>query len=308
MAQTGPVSEPFVYVVTVAWNGCQDTLRCLDSLLQLQYSNFRVVLVDNGSVDGTAQMVREKFPQVEIIVNPTNVGFSGGFNIGLRYALEQHAELIFMINNDTWVAPDLLVELVAHAQAPEVGMLAPKIYSASEPKRIWSVGGQRNRWTLEMTDIGDGQLDTGQWQSVMEREYLVGCALLIRRQLLETVGLFDDACFGPAYYEDSDFSLRARRAGMRLLMVPSAQMWHKGAESSGGFDSPQQRYYMARNSVRFFRKHVRGLRWLIVVPWRLGSAVKTTVRLLRAGRWQAVRAYWRGLRDGLAGRACAASG
>jgi hypothetical protein len=264
----------------------------------MRYPHYRLLLVDNASVDGTVEAVRKRFPDVEIIVNPHNLGFAGGFNVGMRHALAQDAHHVFIINNDTFVEPNILDELVAYAAPPDVGMLAPKIYYADEPERIWSLGGKRHPLTLEMTAKADGQLDESQWDRVLEQDYLVGCALLLKRSLLEDIGLFDTG-YRPAYYEDVDLSLRARQAGYRLLLIPSAHMWHKVSASVGGTGSPRERYFMARNSVRFFRKHVRGWRWLVVIPYRLGSAIKTTFRLLYQGRTDSALSYWRGLKDGL---------
>jgi hypothetical protein len=206
-----------------------------------------------------------------------------------------------MINNDTFVEPRILDELMAHAGDPDVGMLSPKIYYADEPDRIWTVGGKKHPWTLEMIDKGEKQFEHGQWDEVIERDYLIGCALLIKRSLLERVGFLDDAYY-PIYYEDADLSLRAREAGYRLLMVPSAKMWHKVSASGGGDDAPRVRYLMARNSIRFFRKHVQGWQWLVIVPYRAGSAVLWTFRLLFRGRLRSVMAHWRGLWDGLTKR------
>ncbi len=292
------VTRPLVYVVTLTWNQREDTLSCLESLSQMTYPHYRLLLVDNASVDGTVEAVRDRFPAVEIVVNPRNLGFPGGFNVGLCYALAQGTDYVFMINNDTFVEPIILDELMNCADLPDVGMLAPKIYYADEPNRIWSVGGRRHPWTLEMTGKGDRQLDQGQWKDVIERDYLVGCALLLKRSLLEDVGLFDIG-YCPIYYEDVDLCLRARQAGYRLLLVPGARMWHKVSASGGGAGSPRERYLMARNSVRFFRKHVQGWRWLVVIPYRLGSAAKTTIRLLYQGRRRSALVYLRGLRDGL---------
>ena len=290
--------RPLVYVVTLTWDQREDTIKCLGSLSQITYPHYRLLLVDNASVDGTVEAVRVRFPDVEVIVNPRNLGFPGGFNVGLRYALAQGANYVFMINNDTFVELNILDKLMSCADPSDVGILAPKIYYADEPNRIWSVGGRRHPWTLEMIDKGDGQLDQGQWKDTIERDYLVGCALLLKRSLLEDVGLFDTG-YCPIYYEDVDLCLRARQAGYRLLLVPSARMWHKVSASGGGAGSPRERYLMARNSVRFFRKHVQGWRWLVVIPYRLGSAVKTTIRLLYHGRRKSALAYLRGLCDGL---------
>jgi GT2 family glycosyltransferase len=287
--------HPLVYVVVLTWNQRQVTLDCLESLAQMTYPNFRTLVVDNGSTDGTAEAIKGRFPDVEIIVNERNLGYPGGCNVGLRYALNRGADYIFAINNDVTVDPAILDELMREI-APDVGILAPKIYSASDPNRIWSVGGQRHRLTLEMTHRGDGELDRGQWNEVLERDYLIGCAHLFSRSLLEDIGLLDAGFF--LYYDDPDICMRAQQAGYRLLMVPRALMWHTGADSSGGVGTPRERYYMARSNVRLLRKHVRGWRWLFVVPYRTGSAVKTLLRLAWHRRWDSARAYLRGLRDG----------
>ncbi len=286
-----------VTVLTLTWNQKQDTLQCLESLFKMHYPNFNILLVDNGSQDGTVTAVRDRYPDVEIIENPENYGFQGGFNVGLRYALAQQSEYIFMINNDTEVAPDILDILMQNVHEPGVGLLSPKIYYADEPTRIWSVGGMRHPWTYEMTSKGDNAHDHGQWNNVIERDYLVGCALLMTRAMLQDVGLFDEGYF-PIYYEDMDLSLRARQAGYRLLLIPQAHMWHKVSAAAGGSGSPRERYLMARNSVRFFRKHTRGWRWVAVAPFRFGSEVKTVLRLLIKKRKESAWSYLRGLKDG----------
>jgi GT2 family glycosyltransferase len=290
--------SPLVYVITLTWNQKEDTLGCLESLSQITYPGCRFLLVDNGSVDDTLDAVARLFPDVEVIANSRNLGFQGGFNVGLRRALDRGAEFVFIINNDTYVAPDLLSILLSYTDDDDVGMLAPKIYYADEPTRIWSVGGDRHPWTFEMVNKGDNEIDKGQWDEVLERDYLVGCALLMKRSLLQTVGLLDEG-YHPIYYEDVDLCVRARAAGFRLLLVPAARMWHAVSASSGGADSPRERYLMARNSVRFFRKHIRGWRWLAVVPYRGGSAVKTIARLVSRRRYRAALSYLQGLYHGL---------
>ena len=292
------VDPPQVDVIVLAYNHQAATLDCLASLSRLTYPHYRLMVVDNGSTDGTTGAIRARYPQIEVLRIEHNIGFQGGSNFGLRHALEAGADFVFTLSNDTVVQPDILDELIKHAAPADVGLLAPKIYYFSEPNRIWSVGGDCHPLTLEMTHTGNGQIDRGQWERVIERDFLVGCALLMKRSLLEQVGLFDME-FQPAYYEDLDFCLRARRAGYRLLLAPQAKLWHKVATTSGGAGSPQERYLVARQSVRYFRKHVRGWRWLIVLPYRLGSAFKTTGRLARQRRFDSIRAYWRGLRDGL---------
>jgi GT2 family glycosyltransferase len=284
---------PKVITVTVNWNRRDDTLACLGTLAALSYPNVQVIVVDNGSTDGSAAAIGEQFPRVEQIINPTNLGFAGGFNAGLRRALALGADYVFILNNDTLAPAGLLEPLVQAAGAPEVGVTAPVIVYAADPARVWSAGAGRSALTLELTGNHGrrARLDT-----ITAREFVSGCAMLIKRSVLEQVGVLDERFF--MYYEDSDYCLRVRRAGFRLLVVPAACLAHKVSLSSNGSDSPAERYWMGRSSVLFFRKHIRGWRWAPVLMWRAGSLARTTGRLLLAGRSSAARAYLRGVVDG----------
>ncbi|MGH2536596.1 MAG: glycosyltransferase family 2 protein [Candidatus Promineifilaceae bacterium] len=295
-----PVS---VCVITAAWNQVDKTLACLESVRAQDYPDLSVLLVDNGSTDGTAEQVQAHFPQVEVIRLAENQGPTGGYNAGFGRAMAQGFELIFLINNDTLLAPDCVSQLAAEAgRSAGVGLLMPKIYYASEPERIWSVGGWEKRWNLEVARPGAGRLDRGQWERPLDIDDVPFCAVMLRRGVLEQIGLPDEAYY--LYYEDRDYSRRVQRAGFRLRLVPAAKVWHAVSASSGGSDSPNERYWMARSSILFFRQNVnRPLHWLIIVPWRLGSALRTSLRLLRGRRTDALKAYWRGLRDGLRGGA-----
>jgi len=286
------MTPPLIFIVIPAWNRKSDTLACLETLRALTYPCYRIVLVDNGSTDGTTLAVREYWPVVELITNTTNQGFARAVNQGLSHAFEHGADMAFLLNNDTLAAPDILEQLLM-AYSEAVGILAPKIFYMTEPQRIWSFGGRRHPFTLEKTGDPRGQLDGVTWSRMMECDYLVGCAMLIPRHTWERTGGFDERYF--IYYEDMDFSQRVQATGLRLLAVPNAHLWHKVSVSSGGSDSPNERYWMARSSVLFFRKYARRWQWLIVGPYRLGSAVKTTLRLLVRRRFESMRFS---LRDG----------
>lgn len=293
----GGMAAPLVHVVTLNWNRREDTLACLASLTALTFTNYRILVVDNGSTDDSVETIEQAYPSVEVLANEQNLGFAAGANVGLRYALDHGAEMIFLVNNDTTVEAGALGELVRAVHAPNVGMASPKVFYAGAPSVIWSVGGGWNPLLLEMTGGHGRGPDNGRWSCTIERAVLVGCGLLIRRELLERVGFFDERFF--MYYEDLDLCLRARRAGYRLLLVPSAKMWHKISISSGGSDSPTERYHMARSSALFFRKHARLWRVPLILPYRTASAVKTVTRLLLRRRPDSARAYLLGLRDGL---------
>ncbi len=289
-------TRALVYAITLNWNRPLDTLACLEALTRLTYPRLRLLVVDNGSTDESLTIIRGAFPDLEMACNARNLGFGAGMNAGIQHALSHGADYVFLVNNDAIVAPDALDELVQAAILTGAGMVAPKIFYHAEHERIWSVGARRHAWTLEMIDDAIGEKDTPHWQHIVERDYLVGCALLISRQAIQDVGLFDERFF--MYYEDLDLSLRMQRSGYRLFLAPRAHVWHKVSLSSGGRESPMERYWMGRSSSLFFRKYTQRWRWLIVGPYRLGSAIKTSLRLLVRRRGKALLAYWRGLYDG----------
>lgn len=289
---------PFVCILTTVWNQVDKTLACLATLVQLDYPNYSILLVDNGSSDDTLAQVSQQFPTVEIIQLPQNLGFAGGYNVGLRHAIDQGADYIFVLNNDTLVEPDALSRLVETAVSfPNIGMVTAKIYYNAERNRIWSLGGQIHPWTLEIVGDANDQLDDGQWTEPLDLDFAPLCAVLLRRTLLEKIGLFDEDFF--LYYEDMDFARRVRQAGYRLVLQPKAIIYHDVSASSGGRYSPNERYWMARSSVLYFRKHARLLNWLAIIPWRAASALRMTIRLLRLGKTVALQAYWRGLWHGI---------
>ncbi len=300
-----------VAIVIVAWNQRDKTLDCLASVAALRHAPGRVVLVDNGSAPPLAAAVGERFPTVETLRLPRNLGFAGGYNAGLRHVLAGEPAAVLLLNNDTLLAPDALDQLIAEMEekrltpggedartqgvddeTERVGLVTAKIYYAAEPERIWTVGANLNIF-LDLKEGGQGQRDTGQWAEPRDVDFAPFCGILIRREVFATVGLLDEAFF--LYYEDMDYCRRARRAGWRIRLCPPAHIYHAVSASSGGRDSPLERYWMAQSSGRYFRKHGRGPRLLLIVPFRLASAVKMTVRLLLAGKTTALRAYWRGL-------------
>lgn len=287
---------PLVYAITLNWNHPDDTITCLQSLAGQTYTNLRMLVIDNGSQDNSVAKIRAACPMVEMIARSANGGFARGMNTGIRQALDVGAAFTFLVNNDTYLAPDAIAQLINVVQ-PDTGLVAPIIYYADEPQLVWSIGAMFNPWLLEPKENPRGMIDTGQWQTCLEREFVPACGLLVPRQVWEKVGLFDERFF--MYYEDLDFCLRLRRVGLRVIIAPQAKMWHKVSLSSGGHDSPNERYAMARSSVLYFRKHTRFWQWPLIGFWRAGSAAHTTWRLVRAGKWAALRAYWRGLWHGL---------
>lgn len=257
--------QPLVYIILVNWNGREITLDCLHSLEGISYRSVKTVVVDNGSSDGSMTAIREQFPDVTVLEMNTNLGFAGGTNAGIRYGLENHAELFLLLNNDTTVDDGFLSAMVERAISnPTIGIVAPKIYYHSEPDRIWFAGGSLSMWTGTMSHIGIRELDRGQYDTATEIEYATGCCILTRREVIEKVGMLDESY--AMYTEDADFSMRTRRAGYTIMYEPKARIWHKLSVSAGGHLSLFKMRHKFRSNLRFFAHYAAWYHWL-VFPW-----------------------------------------
>ncbi|MFA7169652.1 MAG: glycosyltransferase family 2 protein [Candidatus Paceibacterota bacterium] len=236
-----------VYLIVLNWNGKEDTLECLESLRSTNYDNYQTVLIDNGSEDDSVVAVREKFPEVEIVETGKNLGFAGGNNVGIEYAIKQGAEYVFLINNDTTVHPDYLKELVEVGESdPKIGAVGSKIYYHSEPERIWFAGGKINWLRNKGEHIGLDEIDKGQYDEIKEVGYLTGCALLVKREVVEKIGVLEDDYF--LYYEDADYSLRIQNADYKTVYAPKSIIYHKVSRSTKP-GSASYVYYHVRNGL-----------------------------------------------------------
>ena len=291
-------AQPLVAVIVLSWNGREDTLSCLASLRDVDYEPLKVVVVDNGSVDGTAEAVRSEFPDVELVRNERNLGFAGGANAGMRRALELGAEHVLVLNNDTEVDPGFVAALVDEAaRRPDAAALCSKVLFRDPPDRIWWAGAEYDpRRGHQITPRGYGEADGPRFEAVEETGRACGAAMLVPRAALERIGEFDEDLF--AYYEDVEWSLRAREAGMRVYVVPGSRVWHRVSAASGGYASPLTLYYGARNAVATAERHAPLGR---LGSWRrravtLGAHLAQAVRGRTGG--EGLRAAWRGWRDG----------
>lgn len=290
------MNNPPVLIITLNWRQPETTLECVQSLQALSYSNFDILVIDNGSADTSVTILETQLPDsVHLMALPQNLGFAAGCNIGLKKALAENYAYALLINNDAFPEPDMLGLLVTAAQ-PDIGLLSPKILYEAEPSRIWFGGGKQHKRLLEMRARQQGVLDGEEWTRNREVDYLVGTCLLVNLTAVNHIGLLDENYF--MYYEDLDWSIRWRRAGYRLLLVGNARLYHRVAVSSGGEDSPSRRYNLARSSVYFFRQHASFGSPLSIFLFRSGSALKTFFRLLVHRKWETAVSYLRGLRDG----------
>jgi hypothetical protein len=238
------------HAIVLSWNGREDTLRCLESLTRVEYPNLAIVCVDNGSTDGTQKAVRERFPRVVLIEAGANLGYAGGNNLGLRYALEHGAHWMMLVNNDATVAPDVVAGFErAEKEHPRAGILAGKVYFADRPQTIWFAGQRVNELVgYSGRPRGYGRPDGPRYDKARSTGRAVGALMAVSREAIDAVGMLDEDLF--AYVEDVDWALRIRDAGFEILFAPNARAWHRVSASTGGeAASTHTLYYGVRNTV-----------------------------------------------------------
>lgn len=296
-------------VVVLNWNGKDVTSRCLESVLNSSCPPDQIVVVDNASTDGSADLMRGRYPQVVLIVNNSNLGFAEGNNIGMQYLLDREFDLILLLNNDAMVEPDCLTELMRVAAQQPAAAYGATIYELSAPGCVWYAGGSISRLTLDARHVlAPAELD----RTPRPTEFITGCCIMFRAEALRRIGLLDKNFF--AYYEDVDWCLRARAAGERLLYVPVAMVRHDVSHSfrkAGAHDveaalhswaqsRPLVLYLAYRNRLLLARKHASGkLHLAFLVARRLTRAAAHAAILLLSGRGRQARAVADGTKDGL---------
>jgi GT2 family glycosyltransferase len=284
------------YVVLVNWNGWADTLACVDSLDRLTYPDATVLVVDNGSTDDSIARISAARPELRLIETGANMGFAGGNNVAIRAAMDEGADYVWLLNNDTVVEPDALTALVDALEAdPKAGAAGSKITYFDRPDVLWYAGGD---FTPEgpVRHRGIDEPDTGAYDTLEETAFITGCSLLLRASVLEQVGLLRDEYF--LYWEETDLDWRIRAAGHTLLYVPGSVVRHKVAASLGEGWGPAQTEYLARNMLHFYKLNrpddlprvLRHLRWVgakhvLRGRWELARATFSGIRLFGRGRF-----------------------
>jgi GT2 family glycosyltransferase len=278
---------PKIVVVIVNWMRPDDTIACLESIYQSSIDELACLVVDNGSTDDSVQRIKQAFPQVEWLLLPENRGFAGGYNAGIRRALETGASKIFLLNNDT------IVDQRAIAALAQSGwdVAIPKIVYHQQPDRIWCAGCAWRPFPPSVVMIGFGkQANDIRYNRSYPLEYATGCAMMVSREALQLVKGFDEAF--TSYMEDYDFSFRLRQHGFSMGYVPEAVVMHKVSQSLGEF-SPARWKLMGRNAVFFYRLQNRFPAWklLFFLAW-------VCLRESLKGNWGIVPAFISGARQG----------
>jgi len=274
-------------VVIVNWCKPGDTIECIQSLKTAGIPINQVLVIDNGSTDGSMDQLRHEFPSLPMERLENNQGFAGGYNYGIKLALKIGAERIFVLNNDT-VIDENTIRLLS---ASKWDISVPIIYFYEARNVIWSAGSRWRHFPPMVIMDGYMKTDHALFHNERELEYATGCALMVRREVFEKVGFFDGHFKN--YFEDYDLIYRARNAGYKVGFVPEAKVWHKVSRTLGR-ESPQRYRYLGRNSVLFYLKNRRfsGMTLAVYLGW-------VTIReIIKLNFTQTVH-FWRGVRDGL---------
>lgn len=278
------MDQPAVHVIILNWNNAPDTLACLESVCRMEYPNFSVLVVDNGSTDDSVEVICGRYPEVEVVLTGANLGYAGGNNVGIRRALVDGTEYVCVLNNDTEVAPSFLSALVEAMDDPRIGIAGPLVYYADPSNMIFSAGCDID-WRGGIVHHRGMGIIAGTEQSAAFTEprnvnALAGCGLLVSRIAIERAGLLDPTFF--LNFEDIDWCIRIAKSGLGVRYVPAAIMWHK-VSATLGQDSPTNTYYMTRNGLRFFGEYgPNKARALATILWRTARSI---------GAWTFKRVY-----------------
>ncbi len=285
-----------VFAVSINWRSAAATIESVRALLKAgALAETQVVLIDNGSGDGSAEALAQAFPHATLFALQHNTGFGPAANRGIQHALAQQADAVLLLNSDAVIADDAIVRMMQRLHDdPSVGVVSAKIFLQEvQPPRLWKVGGvwQNNN----VISLGEGELDRGQYDAA-QLDFVYGCAMLLRADLLRQIGGFDNQFF--LYYEDVDLCLRAQAAGYRSVIEPSAHVWHAGSYSTRGQSALKIRHEMT-SRMQFFRKHLHGSAWQRFFWRECRYAASQVLRATARGRlgeaWAYAQGRWLGL-------------
>ncbi len=295
------MNKPHICIIILNWNGFEVTRKCLLSLQKVNYRNYTIILVDNGSVDNSIDKLSEEFNKIDYLGLEKNYGFTGGNNKGIEYATEKYnPDYLLLLNNDTEVAPDFLSKLIApFFNDKSVYATVPKIYFYDRKNIIWYAGGKVRKLTGNVKEFGKNKQDSDATSIQRKVGFMNGCAALISKQAIKEIGLFDDRFF--AYSEDADYSIRIVKSGHTIVYVPDSIVYHKVSQTFKSNSNNWFKNYLAtRNIVLLQRKHLPRYLYPIFVLWFFFRWVLyISVKLVINFQFRLIPSIIRGYYDGL---------
>jgi len=276
--------NPLVYIIILNWNGKDLTIDCLKSLANVRYDNYKILVVDNDSKDDSVNVIKKKYPNVEILQLESNIGYAAGNNAGFEFIKNKNPKYIIFLNNDTIVDKNFIEPLVKPLiEDSMIGQTVPKIFYANDKNRIWYAGGKVNLWFGQVYHHGIRKKDSSQYSDSQYTDYATGCCICMRSKDFEELGGFDTSF--PMYAEDVDLSLRIRANGKKILYIPNSIIWHKVSASVGGELSILKLKRKILGLVKLFKKHANFIQkitiamfWIISIPYQLLKFIYLVVK------------------------------
>ena len=289
--------QPLISFITINYNQLDVSCEMLDSVRKLSYPNFEVIFIDNASKESPQQYIETHYPEVHFIRSETNLGFSGGNNLGIKAA---KGDFLFFINNDTVLADGLVEQLVQLFEAiPNLGIVSPLIRyfpgKETEGKNIIQYAGttEVNSYTARNSTIGVGEEDLGQYKEAVPTPYVHGAAMMVPKEVIEKVGMMPESFF--LYYEELDWCEQIRRAGYQIYVEQRANIYHKESVSVGKM-STLKTYYLTRNRIFFMRRNRSGFQVFLFAMFLLFFTIPKNVLLyLVKGEFDHLKAFLRGV-------------
>ena len=287
--------HPLVISIILNTNRRDDTLACLESLSKSTYTNLKIIVLDNSSTDGSVEAIHSTHPDVQIIGLTENNGYAGNNNVGIEAALKQGADWVYVLNEDIVLDHECLEKLIEIGESDQkIGIVGPMVYHHDEPDMIQSAGGMLGK-NWESIHLGKNELDQGHFREPHQVEWISGCAILVRRDVIEQVGPLDKDYF--IYWEETEWCIRAGLAGWKIFHVPEAKIWHKGVQRDYQ-PKPYVTYYSTRNHLFTLSKHHASLTARLYT-WK--NLLRTLVSWSIKPKWRNKRdhrnALWRGMVD-----------
>ena len=266
-------SNPLISIIILNWNGYLDSSECIKSLQNINYSNINIILVDNGSTTNDYEKLEKNFTNIDLIKSNNNLGFTGGNNLGINYAIKGNPDYILLLNNDTIVEPNFIEPLLEVFQKnPNAGIAAPQINYFYERQKIWTSGGKISRLRGSGFAYSD-QLEDESSPEFKTVTFVSGCCMLIKREALEQIGFLDDNYF--LYVEDADLCFRNTKAGYKIIVARKSKIFHKVSFSTKESLSYLPLYYVTRNRLYFAKKNFNNIYFITFIYILLSMMIKS---------------------------------
>ncbi|MDN3954727.1 glycosyltransferase family 2 protein [Sporolactobacillus laevolacticus] len=301
------MNQPSVAIILVNWNGYKDTKECLESLTLMSYSNFQVFIVDNCSTDNSYEKLESLVKnnnysyKINLLKTERNLGFAGGNNVAIKLVQSMGIKYIWLLNNDTIVENKALYALIdCMEKRKDVGIAGSKIYYYKN-NIIWFAGGKFDIRTGKTAHIGYKKKDDGSYNTVKEVDYITGCSLIFRTDLINEIGYISEDYF--LYYEETDFNIKAFQHGWKIIIVPESKIYHKVSMASGGEKniSPITEYYYTRNRYWVCKRNSSGIHYLAFL-YMVYKSVKNIAKIIvknQTNKSVRIKYILKGIRDAL---------